>query len=80
MTLVETNQVWEHWKGDHYTIVGTGFQESTGEAIVVYTKYPLLIGKSPLVNLWVRTLSDFLGMAEKGPRFTHRHGLFGGML
>lgn len=79
MRVVETNQVWEHWKGGYYTIVGTGFQEATGEAVVVYTKYPARLDGT-MVDLWVRTLSDFLGMAEKGLRFEHRASLLGGLI
>jgi len=54
---IEPGQRWRHWKGGTYRIITTGYEEETGNAIVVYKSESRL-------TVWSRPLSDFYGMVK----------------
>lgn len=65
-------EIWRHHKGDLYKIVGTGFDEATQKAVVVYQILTWGVGEEPA--LWVRALDVFLGLADVDkPRFKFEH-------
>ena len=57
---------WRHYKGGLYEIVGTGHDEASGNAIVIYTDYMWPLAQAP--SLWSRPLSVFLGFTEDKKR------------
>ena len=58
----ETGQLFEHYKGDFYEIVATGFLEDTEAPCVVYRS-------AKMNTVWVRTAKNFFEEVEfKGER------------
>lgn len=59
--LPKPGQCWKHYKPESplYTIVGLGYHSETFEAVVVYRQCRR---EGPL---WVRPLSNFLGMTDQ---------------
>jgi len=80
-TKVAIGQVWEHYKGGHYIVVGFSLDEETLSWRVQYENYPkyhaglsITLPRSSLPP-WSRCLSKWFGMADMDgklvPRFTH---------
>lgn len=72
MVNIAAGQLWQHYKGSVYEIVGLGIQEATGEDVVIY--------RMPRTDVnWVRSRMDFLSKVrvkdEKGNvQLVHRFG------
>lgn len=49
--------VYEHYKGNTYEVIGTGYHSETEEPMVVYKT--LYEGKYPSGTIWIRPLSMF---------------------
>ena len=64
--LPKRGEGWRHYKGGLYEIVGTGHDEASGEAVVIYTDYMWALTEAP--NLWVRPLHVFLDFTEAKER------------
>lgn len=56
--LPRVGQIWQHYKGGRYEIVGIGLFDSNGEAMVIYKASPATDGR-----WFVRTGGDFLSTA-----------------
>jgi cyclomaltodextrinase / maltogenic alpha-amylase / neopullulanase len=64
--------VYEHWKGSHYLVLGTGRLDPTDEEVIVYVR---LYGRTG-IPLSVRRAEDFFAEVEddagqKRPRFRY---------
>lgn len=57
MQLPNKGELWKHYKGGVYEIIGVGRIEYNSELCVVYKK-------TNDDNIWVRPLSDFFDLVE----------------
>lgn len=58
----QIGQVWQHYKGGRYEIVGLGSMEADGEPVVMYRATPLTDGR-----VFVRTYGQFMMQAPASP-------------
>jgi hypothetical protein len=67
--MPEAKQIWRHYKGHTYVIVGTGRIEATFVPAVIYRE----LEGGGLGDMWVRSFDDFLAYIDFGtgvqPRF-----------
>lgn len=64
-SLPRTGQVWQHYKGGRYEIVGVGiFEGNYGETVVIYKSSPAVDGR-----WFVRTYGDFMSTAPAATNF-----------
>lgn len=58
----QIGQVWQHYKGGRYEIVGLASMEADGEPVVMYRATPLTDGR-----VFVRTYGEFMSTAPPQP-------------
>jgi hypothetical protein len=61
--LVGQGQLWTHYKGTVYEVVGFAIRESDGAALVLYTEL-----REPQLVPWARPLKEWLEVLPTGVR------------
>lgn len=65
-TLPRPNEIWQHFKGQRYAIVGMAKHSETLGELVIYTAEPESTSSYPSGDLWARPLSMFLDVHGSG--------------
>ena len=61
---IETNQVYKHYKGKTYKVLGTARHSETLEELVLYE----CLYENKLGKVWVRPIEMFFGTLEDGSK------------
>lgn len=65
-------ELWRHYKGGEYAIVGLAIDTATNNVTVVYTEAQLFGNVDNMAILYTRDLSNFLGSTDDHiQRFTY---------